>query len=374
MSGLYGGRGLKMVSGKGAELVDDGGKRYVDFMAGHGSSLFGHCHPELISAVESASRSPWSIGLGIDSHSRDRFLSVLRSLLPDGRVFMCNSGTEAVEAALKLVLAHSDRPRILALKMGFHGRTLGALGLTFNPKYRKPWMSSLLPVEHLSAEELLDSVDLRTAAVFVEPVQGEGGVYPMDPDYGRALSDLCKENGVLLVADEIQSGWGRCGSVLASTLVGLDPDVVCLAKGLAGGLPAGATIWKGSVGDFTSGGHGTTYGGNPFISAVGLAAWNLLEERKYPLQAETKGAGFMEALKSINSPQLREVRGLGLLVGVETARRSTEFVRMLQDRGVLALPAGPKVLRFLPPFVAEGSHFDEVVHALEEVCHELDRR
>ncbi|EFC91654.1 aminotransferase class-III [Dethiosulfovibrio peptidovorans DSM 11002] len=374
MSGLYGGRGLKMASGKGAELVDDGGKRYIDFMAGHGSSLFGHCHPELISAVETASRSPWSIGLGIDSHSRDGFLSVLRSLLPDGKAFMCNSGTEAVEAALKLVLARSDRSRILALKMGFHGRTLGALGLTFNPKYRKPWMSSLIPVEHLSSEELLDSVDQNTAAVFVEPVQGEGGVYPMDPDYGRALSDRCRENGAMLVADEIQSGWGRCGSVLASSMVGLDPDILCLAKGLAGGLPVGAMIWKGSIGDFPPGGHGTTYGGNPFISAVGLAAWNLLEERKYPLQAESKGADFMEALKGIDSPQLRGVRGLGLLVGIETARRSTEFVRMLQDRGVLALPAGPKVLRFLPPFVAERSHFDEVVHVLEEVCHELDRR
>ena len=373
MSELYNGRGLTVSSGQGAEIWDDKGRRYVDFMMGQGSSLFGHCHPELVSVAKVASQSPWSVGLGISSTPRELFLQALRSLLPDGKAFLCNSGTEAVEAAFKLVTARSDRKKVLALRRAFHGRTMGSLGLTFNPKYRKPWQGALYPVEHLSPEDLAGAVDENTCAVFVEPVQGEGGVYPLDRDIGVAISRACARFDVPLVVDEIQSGWGRCGSILASDQVGLDPDVVCLAKGVAGGFPVGALVWKGWVGDFPTAGHGTTYGGNPFVSALGLASWQLLQDREYPLQAKAKGARFREMIASVDSPVLGEVRAMGLLLGVDTSVKSSELVKALQDRGVLALVAGPKVLRFLPPFVAEDRHFKEAVDALKDACHELGR-
>ena len=374
MSELYSGRGLTVSAGQGADLWDDKGKKYVDFMTGHGSSLFGHCHPELVSVAKVASQSPWSVGLGISSAPRDLFLNALRSLLPDGKAFLCNSGAESMEAAFKLVTARSGRRRILALRRAFHGRTIGALGLTFNPKYRKPWQTSLYPVEHLSPEDLPGAVDEDTCAVFVEPVQGEGGVYPLDLEIGKAISKACSKFDVPLVADEIQSGWGRCGSLLASSQVGLEPDVVCLAKGVAGGFPVGAVVWKGWIGDFPTAGHGTTYGGNPFVSALGLASWQLLQDREYPLQASSKGSRFKEMLGKLDSPLLGEVRGMGLLLGVDTTVKSSELVKALQDRGVLALPAGPKVLRFMPPFVAEDRHFNQAVEALKDVCDELERR
>ncbi len=286
---------------------------------------------------------------------------------------MCNSGTEAIEAALKLVTARAHRPRILALRRGFHGRTMGSLSLTFNPKYRDPWASSLYPVEHLTTEELAASIDERTAAVFVEPIQGEGGVYPLDREMGKQISDACRKFEVPLVADEIQSGWGRCGSITASDLVGLEPDVVCFAKGVAGGLPIGALAWKNWLGDFPVAGHGTTYGGNPFVSSVAVVSRRLLEEKRYPALARQRGESFMDLLSGIKSPILKEVRGMGLLVGVETSIKSGDLVRELQVRGVLALSAGPRVLRFLPPFVAEDRHFHRVVDVLREVCDELGK-
>jgi acetylornithine/LysW-gamma-L-lysine aminotransferase len=367
VSNIYGGRGLEIVSGRGASVTDAQGVCYVDFLCGNGSALFGHCHPVLMEAAQKALHSLWAASPGLVNSARDNLRKNIASLLPEGKVFLCNSGAESIEAALKLVISlRPKRKKILALRRGFHGRTLGALSLTFNPQYRKAWLENLLPAQHLKAEEIPQAVDEDTVAVFLEPIQGEGGVYPLDAFTGAAITQACKASGTLLVVDEIQSGWGRCGAILASPLVGLEPDVITLAKGVAGGLPVGVTLWKGALGDFPAKGHGSTYGGNPVIASVALASWELLHSEGYPQRAARNGDAFVAAIKALNSPLIKEVRHKGLLVGVELTIKAEPVVKALQEKGVLALNAGPQVARFLPPFTAEEEDFAIVVQTFGE--------
>lgn len=368
MSLMYGGRKLEIEKGNGAEIYDSNGKRYIDFVCGHGSSLFGHTHPVLVDALKEAAERPWSTGIGFSSSKREEFMGKLKELMPEGKAFLCNSGTESIEAALKLVMVFNPkRKKIVALRRAFHGRTLGSLSLTFNPQYRKPWRSRLQEVVHVNPEDIKDVVDEETAAVFVEPVQGESGVHVMEEEHVRMINESCHNAGAMLVCDEIQTGWGRCGSILASDVLGLEPDMVCLAKGVAGGLPVGVTLWKGEYGDFPVNGHGTTYGGNPLVSAVGLAAMDLLGSEKYPEQATDKGEYLRKKLSAINSPLIKEVRGVGLLNGIELTVKAAGVVKALQERGVLALTASPLVLRLLPPFVTTEEQIDEVAETVEKV-------
>ena len=372
MSHIYGSRGLEIASGSGADVVDTQGRRYIDFLCGNGTALFGHGHPVLVAAAEKALHLPWTLSPAFINAGRDRLRKNLASLLPEGKVFLCNSGTEAVEAALKLAIAfRPGRKKILALRRAFHGRTMGSLALTFNPQYRGVWSEMLFPVHHVKPEELPEKVDETTAAVFVEPVQGEGGVHPLGAATGRAIADACKAAGALLVADEIQSGWGRCGSLLASYQIDVVPDIVVLAKGLAGGLPIGVALWKGEWGDFPAKGHGSTYGGNPFVSAVALASWGLLHSQRYPESAAKNGDDFVSMLEGLKSPLIKEIRHKGLLIGVELTVKSDAVIKALQEKGVLALSAGPQVVRFLPPFTANSTHFVTVAETLGEVLRAL---
>lgn len=368
MSMIYGGRKLELVKGFGAEAFDKEGNRYIDFVCGNGSSLFGHNHPALVKALKEAAELPWSTGIGFASSRREELREKLSQLMPQGKVFLCNSGTESIEAALKLVkFFNPGRDKIVALRRAFHGRTLGSLSLTFNPQYRKPWSSMLQEVIHVNPEEVENIVDEQTAAVFVEPVQGESGVHVMSSEQAKAINESCSRSGAMLVCDEIQTGWGRCGSILASDVIGLEPDMVCLAKGVAGGLPVGATIWKGKYGDFPVKGHGSTYGGNPLVSAVALASMELLRSEKYPEEAAHKGEYLRKKLNEIDSDLIREVRGVGLMNGVEFKVKAGGIVKSLQDRGVLALTASPLVLRLLAPLVVSLDQIDEVVSTLAEV-------
>jgi acetylornithine/LysW-gamma-L-lysine aminotransferase len=340
----------------GSRVRDSESREYIDFFNGHGAALFGHSDPILVSALQDAAQGIWSGGAGFESPARAELADALGAFLEGGRVFICNSGAEAIEAALKLAVAlRPGRDKIFACRRAFHGRTCGALALTFNPKYKTPFKSILPEVGHFKPEELPELIDERTAAVFIEPVQGEGGVHPLEPVTGRALSDACAKSGALLVADEIQTGLGRCGALLASELTGLAPDIVCVAKGLAGGLPIGAAIWKGALGDFPPHTHGSTYGGNDLVARVAVAALKLLREKNYAAHAVKLGEELRAAIRAIGSPAIKEVRGLGLLNGVEIEPPSADIVRELQGRGLLALQAGPRVVRFLPSFAADSA-------------------
>ena len=376
MSNIYGGRGLEITSGSGAEIKDSSGKNYIDFLCGNGSELFGHCHPVLVDAAQKAVNFPWTCSPGLLNSARDNFRSILSGLMPSGKVFLCNSGTEAIEASLKLALSinseNGKRKKIIALRRAFHGRTMGALAMTFNPVYKKAWSEYLIPVQHVKIEEAAEAIDSDTAFIIVEPIQGEGGVYPMSGEIARDITNKCKQTGTLMIADEIQSGWGRCGARLLCHDIGLDPDIVALAKGIAGGLPIGVVVWKGALGDFPPRGHGSTYGGSPVCAAVGIASWQLLESEKYPERAVSNGDLFVSMLNEINSPHITEIRHKGLLIGLELDIKSDPVIKTLQDKGVLALPAGPQILRFLPPFVAEERHFKEVTQILKNILEEIE--
>jgi acetylornithine/LysW-gamma-L-lysine aminotransferase len=362
---------VSLVRGDGSRIFDADGREYLDFFNGHGASLFGHSNPTLVSALEDAAKGVWSSGAGFESPAREELARLLGGILGDGRVFVCNSGTEAIEAALKLATAlRQGRKRILACRRSFHGRTCGALSLTFNPKYRAPFKSLLAEAEHVNPEDMPGKIDVDTAAVFVEPVQGEGGVYPLEAETGMAISEACRDSGAILVADEIQSGLGRCGAMLASGLVGLTPDIVCLAKGLAGGLPVGAAVWRASLGDFPQHSHGSTYGGADLVSKVAVAALKLIGEKKYAEHARRLGEELRAALGGINNSAIKDIRGLGLLNGVEIDLPSIDVVRGLQRKGLIALAAGPRVVRFLPSFAVSSEDVADAVKIFGEVLRE----
>lgn len=374
MSELYGSRGITLTYGNGAIIRDKEGKEYIDFYCGSGAALFGHCHPYLVKTLKEASEMPWTVGIGMGSDTRNKFMESLKQIFPDRECFFCNSGSEAVEAALKLVtFLNSNRKKILALRRSFHGRTLGALSLTFNPLYRNPWTHVLLPVTHLEPEELPSTVDEDTVAVFVEPVRGEGGVYPLKKDIGKKITEACKLHGALLVSDEVQCGWGRCGDYSVSEQCGLDPDIICLAKGVSGGFPVGMMLWKEKLGGFPTSGHSSTYGGNPLAMALGLATISLLQGEGYMQKAVELGSYFRGLLQKIDSPLIREVRGRGLLNGVELSVKSIPLVKELQDRGVLALPAGPFVVRFLSPLTSTTEHFEKTADIFKAVLKEKEK-
>ena len=367
-SQIYGNRGLVLTRGQGAEVYDKNGKRYLDFFMGHGASLFGHNHPFLVKALKEASERPWTIGAGFESEERNKASEALSRFFPNHRIFWTNSGAEAIESALKIcALNRPDRSRVLALRRSFHGRTCGALSLTFNPKYRSNFSPLLFKVEHYTAQELPSKIDKDTLAVFVEPIQGEGGVHPLESSLGKAISEQCQKTGALLVSDEIQTGFGRCGNISISSAHGLEPDVICLSKGVAGGLPVGVALWKKELLDFIPQSHGSTAGGNPLVCSIAFAAMGLLQKERYPQKAKEMGAYFSSLLSSIKNPLIEEIRGRGLLVGIQLKCKVTPIIRDLQNAGLLALQASPMVLRFMPPFTAERHHFEEATAILEGV-------
>lgn len=372
LSLLFGGRGINLARGEGSRVFDSAGREYIDFFNGHGAALFGHSNPELLEALGGASQGLWTCGAGFESPSREELAELLGKILGAGRVFICNSGTEAVEAALKLAAAlRPGRKRILACRRAFHGRTCGALSLTFNPKYRNPFKGLIPNAEHFNPEDLAGQIDGDTAAVFIEPVQGEGGVHPLNAEVGRAVSEACAKHGAILAADEIQSGLGRCGAMLASSLTGLSPDMVCLAKGLAGGLPIGALVWKKELGDFPAHSHGSTYGGNELVAKVAVAALKMIERENLPAYADSLGREFRAELGRINNGKIKEIRGLGLLCGVELDTPSVDVVKALQTKGLLALTAGPRTVRFLPSFAAVDGDVAQATAILRETMEEL---
>jgi acetylornithine/LysW-gamma-L-lysine aminotransferase len=255
----------------------------------------------------------------------------------------------------------------------FHGRTFGALSATFNKKYRQgfePLVPSFSHVPFNKIEALEEAVTDATAAVILEVVQGEGGVYPADPDYIQAARRICDEKGALLIIDEIQSGFGRTGKMFAVQHFDVTPDLLCCAKSLAGGVPMGAVLIGEKVQNLTPGTHGTTFGGNPLSCAAALAALTAIEEEDLAGQAAEKGAYLMDKLRQIDSPLIREVRGMGLMVGIELKQKVAPYLKALQVHNILALNAGMTVLRLLPPLVISYKQIDRVVNALEEVLTE----
>jgi len=371
-SGTYPKREVAVVRGRGARVWDAEGKEYIDCVSGHGVAIVGHANPAVAEAIARQSRVLITCPGIFYNDQRAAFLEKLTSLAPSGltRAFLCNSGAEAVEAALKLARLATGRAGIVATMRGFHGRTLGALSATWEKRYRQPFeplVPSFTHVPYDDLEAMKKTVGEDSAGVIVEIVQGEGGVRPGSSEYFHGLRELCDERGALLIVDEVQTGFGRTGRLFACEHHRLTPDILCLGKGIAGGVPMGATLFGGKVGELRRGAHGSTFGGNPLACAAGLAALDYMVAQNLPAQASEKGAYLLGRLRGIDSPVVREVRGLGLMVGIELRRRVQPYLVELMQRGVLALPAGQTVLRLLPPLVISVEELDMVLSAVREV-------
>ncbi len=376
-SGAYPKRPIALVRGQGARVWDAEGREYIDCVAGHGVASLGHCHPAVTAAIQEQVATFVTCSEVFYNDQRAALLFELAAHTPGdlNRVFLCNSGAEAVEGAIKVARLLTGRSGVVATMRGFHGRTLGALSATWNEKYRKPFVPLVPGFNHVpfnDLEAMAGAMGDNTAAVLVEIVQGEGGVRPGDADYFQGLRHLCDERGALLIVDEIQTGLGRTGHWFACEHVGLVPDLICLGKALGGGVPMGAVVWRETLGTLPRGVHGSTFGGNPLACAASRAVLRAITEGDLPARAARLGEQFMADLRTIQSPLVREVRGWGLMVGVELRQRVTPFLQALMRRGVLALPAGPSVLRLLPPLVIEEAELESVVEAVREVLESGD--
>ncbi len=369
-SGVYVKQNFAIVRGQGATLWDAEGNEYIDCSSGHGVANLGHAHPKVAAAVAEQAAKLVTLFETFPNDQRAALMEKLTALTPGlDRVFFCNSGTESIEAAIKFARLSTGRAEIVAAMRGFHGRTLGSLSATWNKKYRQPFEPlvpgfSHIPYNNIGALE--KAVTEKTAAVLLEVIQGEGGVYPAEPAFLQAARQICSERGALLVIDEVQSGFGRTGKMFAYQHYGITPDMLCVAKSLAGGIPMGAVLLGPAVKNLGAGLHGSTFGGNPLSCAAAVAALTAMEEENLPQQAAEKGAYLMEKLRAIQSPNLREVRGLGLMIGVELKQKVAPYLKALQEKRIIALNAGLTVIRLLPPLVITYEQLDRVAQALGE--------
>ena len=368
---IYHKRDVNLVRGKGALVWDDKGKEYVDCVAGHGAALVGHGNPWLAEAIYKQALKLVSCPGIFYNTTRALFLEKLMEIAPRNlrKAFLCNSGTEAVEAAIKFARFTTGKKKFISAYRSFHGRTLGALSATFNPKYRKdfePLVPGFRFVPFNDFDKLAEAVDEDTAGIILEPVQGEGGVHVAEKEYLRKVYDLCRERGILLIIDEVQTGFGRTGKMFAIKHFGIKPDIMCLAKAIAGGFPMGVVLLSPSI-KAPKGKHGSTFGGNPLACAAAMATIDYIVNNRLPHQAAEKGAYLMEKLKKINSKKIREIRGFGLMIGIELKERAAPYIKRLMEEGVLALTAGPNVIRLLPPLTIEYEQIDFVIKKLEKV-------
>ena len=363
---------LTIVRGEGARLWDAGGRAFVDLGATHGAGSLGAAHPEVARAVAAQAHELLYLGSGYSSPVRTAFLERLLSLLPRSfaRVFLSNSGTEAVEAGLKIARSATGRPAIVAAMRGFHGRTFGALSATWRRELREPFAPLVPGFAHVpfnDAAALEAAVNESTALVLLEPVQGEGGVHVATAEYLRAARAACDRAGALLAFDEVQTGIGRTGRLFAFERWGVVPDILLLAKSLAGGVPIGATVTTEEVARRFRGSHHSTFGGNPLACAAGLAALEVTVGEHLPERAEALGEIGRRRLEALPRTKIREVRGLGLLLGIELRERVAPYLAALERRGYLAISAGPSVLRLLPPLTIPESDWDAGLRAIAEV-------
>ncbi|MFF3457787.1 acetylornithine transaminase [Streptomyces sp. NPDC002730] len=366
----YGTPPLALVRGEGSTVWDESGRAYLDFTGGIAVNTLGHAHPTVVSAVSAQiARLGHVSNLYVSEPPVALAEQLLRLMGRPGRVFFSNSGTEAVEAAFKIA-RRTGRPRLVATQGGFHGRTMGALSLTGQPAKRGPFLPLPGEVSHVPFGDtavLRAAVTQETAAVFIEPVQGEAGVLPAPEGYLRAAREITRATGTLLVLDEVQTGIGRTGRWFAHQAVeGADPDVVTLAKGLGGGLPIGATVAFGAAADLlTPGQHGSTFGGNPVACAAGIAVLETIETEGLLAHVARVGERLRCGVEGLKHPLVSHVRGAGLLLGVVlTEPVAPRVQKAAQDAGFLVNATGPTTVRLAPALTVRETQVDELIAAL----------
>ncbi len=368
------------VRGEGCWLIDSQGERYLDLSSAQGVAMLGHCHPRVTEAVARQAGTLMLCPNYLYNDVRARFAEALTAVLPPHlpHVFLANSGAEAVDGALKFARLATKRPAFVATTKGFHGRTIGALSVTWEPKYREGFQP-LLEAAHVpfnNAAALDAAITDTTAAVIVEPVQGESGVNVGTPEFLHAAQRLCRERGALLILDEIQTGFGRTGRWFGFEHAGLEPDIVCLAKGLGGGFPMGALAYTKAIRDtLYAGAHGSTFGGSPLACAAGLAALGAYRDESLIERSATLGDRMLTGLRTAldGATMVRDIRGVGLMIAIELRTKVAPVLKSLMvDHRVIALPAGPTVLRLLPPLVIGEAEIDRGIDAIQQAIRGLN--
>jgi len=358
--------------GEGVYLYDTNDNEYLDFGASYACVPVGHCHPEVLEATTNQLEKLMYVQASYPQAERTALYERLADLAPRDvdNVWLCNSGTEANEAGLKFARHATGRSKIIATMQGFHGRTMGSLATTWKKKYKKgfgPLAGDVEFVPYGDGEAMAEAVDEETAAVILEPIQGEGGINPVPTEYLQRVRVETATAGAALILDEIQTGLGRTGELWAADTHDVVPDVLTTAKGLGSGLPIGATLVRDWVAE-DPGNHGSTFSGGPAVSAAAGATLDVITREDLPTHAAEVGDYLVAGLRAALGESVREVRGNGLMIGIEVRRGANPILRDLAiEHGILALPAGRSVVRLLPPLTVEREHADEVVDALEAI-------
>jgi len=376
--------GIAFERGEGPYLFADNGRRYLDFGAGIAVTAAGHNHPHLVEALVNQAGKLWHTSNLYRIPEQERLAQRLVDNSFADTVFFCNSGVEAVETCLKAARKfHSDtgdeeRYRVISFEGAFHGRTLSAISAGANAAHQKgfgPMVDGFDHVAYGNLNEVRNAIGAQTAAILVEPVQGEGGIIPADPEFLRGLRATCDEFGLLLIHDEVQTGIGRTGKLFAHEWSGAAPDLMAVAKGLGGGFPVGACLAteRGATG-IVAGTHGSTFGGNPLAMAVANAVLDIVLGDGFLEDVQRKGGELGDKLANvaIRHPKIIEsVRGVGLMWGIKCAAPNVDLGARLTENGLLTILAADNVVRFLPPLIIDGAHIDEAIDILDKSCAEL---
>ena len=365
-AGTYHKRKLVIVRGQGARLWSQEGKEYIDCIGGQGAANIGHQNPYVNKALQEQCQKLINCTELFYNDQRAALLETLARLTPPriSRFFFCNSGAESIEGAFKFARLATGRTEIVATMRGYHGKSMGALSATWNKEYREPFEPLVPGFSHVpfdNLEKTCQAISEKTAAFIVEPVQGESGVRPGSRDYFQGVEAQCRKTGTALILDEVQTGFCRTGKMFALEHFGIEPDILCLAKSLGGGVPMGAIGISEAVSTkLFKLAHTSTFGGNPLACAAANAAIRYMEDFQLARRAQDLGQEFMAELRKIDSPKIREVRGLGLIVGIELKEKAGPYIQQLMERGILVLGAGPTVIRYLPPLVIEREDLKRV--------------
>ncbi len=382
MGNLYQRFPVTVEKGKGAHVWDVDGKEYIDCMGGYGVALVGHQNQRVNDAIKEQVDKIITVHSSLYNKTREEFLKTLIGLAPKGltQVHLNNSGAEAIEAAIKFARKFTGKKGMVAMKGSYHGKSFGALSLTFNPKYKKAFAPLVEKVSFASygdIESLREAIDDETAFVILEPIQGESGIIVAPDGFLQDVREICDEKGILLIFDEIQAGLGRTGRLWACNHWDTVPDILCLAKGIAGGVPMGATLVRPDIlASMSKGEHSSTFGGNPISCAAGIAALKSITEDGLVENSEKMGKIFREGLEKLkeNHTMIREIRGKGLMIGVEMKFEVRDILMGLIREGVLMLYSGRNILRILPPLVITEEDVTKVLHALDIILTEEEKK
>ena len=370
---IYPKRNCVIVKGSGARVVDSTGREYIDCVGGHGVASVGHANQMVIDAImEQVERLMVCSGTFYND-KRALLMEKLVGLAPSTikRVYLCNSGAEAIEAAIKFARFSTGKKEFICASRGFHGRTMGALSATHNPTYKEEFQP-LVPGFHFvpfnKIIELQTAVETHPdiAGIILEPVQGEGGVNIGNADYFKQVRELCFRKNILFIVDEVQTGFCRTGKMFGIEHFDVEPDMMCFAKAVAGGIPMGGVLCSDKI-EMVPGKHGSTFGGNPLSCAAALGAIKFMQEQRLDVQAAEKGEFLLCKLNEISSPRIRDIRGMGLMIGIELKEKVKPVIEELLNRGILTLPSGTTVLRLLPPLVIEYKDLEIVINEIKDV-------